>query len=276
MPGPRVHGSGNGPVVPLSRRELRRTAPGAQFGPMYEFLNNFTLRDTTLFEDDFTNVTLDATNDYFVAAGASSTTWAILNSATVAGADGLLRGVVGGTAATSGLQLFRPVCYSGDKNCGIEAYFQTSIITQKRFEIGFVNAMPSVNTLITNSVSSSPSFNTVTDAAVAVFDKGAATVTSGLYTLNSDGATAQRAVFTSQVLAVSTFIHVRVEVKTDSAFLWVNGALVASITGADASGAIEGGTALVPCFMSAKSADTNACNLDIDYVRVYGDRVTQA
>ena len=132
-----------------------------------------------------------------------------------------------------------------------------------------------MNTAIVNSLAT-PTFNTVTDAAVCVFDKGASTVTMGLYCLNSDGATGAKAAFTAQALAVSTFTHVRVEIKTDSAFCWVNGQLVASITGAGSGGAIEGGTPLVPCFMSELQADTNTRNVDIDYVRAWSDRATQA
>ncbi|MGH8360891.1 MAG: hypothetical protein ACRESF_25675, partial [Pseudomonas sp.] len=256
------------PGVPLSRRELRKKM---SHNPFFEWLDNYNLRDVTFFKDDFDNVALNTTNDWNVSVGAGATTWAVL----AGGENGLLRGVHGGTAATSGLQLSRPATLTGDRFCGMECYFQTSNVTAKRIEIGFVDVVTAVNTTIVNNLTT-PTFNAGPgDAAVYVFDNTAATNTMGLYCLNSDGATAAKAAFTAQLPVISTFVHVRVEVKTDSAWLWVNGQQVASITGVGAAGAIEGGTKLLPIF-NAKSGDTNTGNIDIDYVHVYADRVTQA
>lgn len=274
MPGAMVNGGGTGPVVPQSRRELRKNFPGAEFSPHYQFLDNLSLRDVVYFFDDFDELVLDTTNRWSVGAGASATTWAILQTASVAGQDGMLRGVSGSTAATSALQLFRPVMFKGDNFCGMEVYWKSSVLVNKRVEIGFANAAPAINTTIINNITT-PTFNTVTDAAVYMFDNASATNTMGLYTLNSDGATAAKTAFTRQLPTVNVYTHVRLEIKTDSAWLWVNGDMVASLTGADASGAIEGGTALLP-IISIKSADTVQGNFDVDFFKTTADRLNQA
>ena len=267
MPGSRVVPQ---PGFPLSRRELRKVF---QFGPEYDFLDHYALRDVQHFKDDFDGKALDTTNDYSVAAGATATTWAMLSG----GENGLLRGISGTTAATSGLQLSRPGVFKSAENIGIEVYFVPSVVTETRFEIGFVNSLPAVNTTIVNSLTT-PTLNTATDAALYVFDNASSTNTSELVTVSSvsSGQANKQVCSPSQLPTAATFQHVRLECKGNNAFLWVNGKLVAQQTGTGASSAINPATAVLPVFMSHKKSDTTTSNIDIDYVRVYSDRLNQA
>lgn len=271
MPGSRIVPS---PGVPLSRRQLRKAFPGAGYGPMYDFLDNIAIRDVEMFEDDFNGKALNTTNDYSVAAGSTATTWAIVSG----GQNGLVRGISGTTAATSGLQLYRPGAnFLSAQNIGIEVYFLSSVVTETRFEIGFVNALPSVNTTIVNSLST-PSFNTVTDGCVYCFDDHSSTVTSELVTVSSVSSGQANKVTASpaNAMVAATFQHVRLELKGNNAFLWLNGFLVAQQTGTGASSAVNPATGLIPVIMSHLKSNTTTSNIDIDYVRVWSDRLNQA
>jgi hypothetical protein len=249
------------PGYPLSEVELRKTR---QYGPMYDLLQYGMLRNAYDFRDDFDGVALNTTNDWTVSVGAGATTWAVL----AGGENGILRGVHGGTAATSGLQLSRPAIFKGSRNIGIEVILTPSNITEKRIEIGFANVVTAVNTTIVNSLTV-PSFTTVTDCALYVYDHTGSTTTTGLYTLHSTAATATKTAFSPTAVPVAaTAFHVRLEVHGAIAYLWVNSILVA--TGPALS--MLGTTAVLP-IINCKSSDTNTGNVDIDYVHAYAGRL---
>lgn len=241
---------------PLGRSELRKSMGR---GPLRDYLD-FSSRDVVHYFHDFGETTF-LTNPWTVAAGATATTWAI----TVA-ENGLLRGVSGTTAATSGLQLMSPAFFFGDRNCGCEVRYKLSAITEVRTEIGFVDAAPAVNTSIVNNLST-PTFNTAAEAAIYLFDDASSVVTSGLYTDGSGAIAAAKTATTTGRPTAATFTTVRVQVIGDTVTCWVDGALLVE----GSAQAIEGGTALRFVF-SQKTSNTASKNIDIDYVRMWQDR----
>ena len=272
MPGSQVYGSGNGPTYPLSRRELRKVYQTGQFGASYQFQDFDASRDVEVFFEDFGGAALDATNDFTVpTCGASATTWAVLSG----GQNGRLRGIIGATSATSALQLARPTNFLSAQNVGMEVFWYPSATLNNRFEIGFVNALPAINTTIVNSLTT-PTFNTVTDGCVYVYDDTAPT--NALYTISSVASGVAHKVVCSplNLPVAATVQHVRLEIKSNNCFLWLNGQLVASQTGSGATSACNPTTLLLPCFMSVKNSSTTAGNVDIDYVRVWSDRLVQS
>src|ERR1051326_922707 len=131
---------------PLSVGELKKNVLR---GPLFSFLKYQASRDTLTFFDDFFLKALDATNLYTIATGSTATAFA--PSQTLE--DGVLRGVSGTTAATSGLQVSLPATvFTGSRNAGCEIRWQTSVVTETRIEMGFVDAFPAVNTTLVNSL----------------------------------------------------------------------------------------------------------------------------
>lgn len=211
---------------------------------------------------DFNVKALDTTNQWTVAAGATATTWAVRGEA-----GGWIRGVSGTTAATSGLQLSIPTSYwMGTSNCGIAFRWRPSVITETRFEMGFVNALPSVNTTVVNSLAT-PTFNTTATAAMYVFDHTGSTTTAGLYT-DGSGVAAQKAAVTTGLPVAATSHFVAIEVIGQTVLLWVGDSPtpVASLTGA-----VTAADALIPAF-SHKKSNTTTSNVDIDTIWVWGGR----
>lgn len=243
---------------PLSREELRKTMGGKS--ALYEFLNHYALKSTVFFKDDFTGKALNTTNDWTVDAGATATTWAL-----TAGPGGFVRGVTGTTAATSGLQLIYPLLQlSGDKNAGVLFRWRTSDITELRFECGLVNALPSVNTPVVNSMAT-PTFNTTAQAAVWLYNHTGTTTTMGLYGIGSDKA-ANKTASTTGAPVNDTWQYVRIQTLTDKAFVFINDAqkAVAGVT-------IQGGDALYLA-VSVKNNSTTSQNVDLDLVAAWADR----
>jgi len=249
----------------FSRANLRKVMGKAN--PLFEFLDFHALRDVSFEKFDFNIKALDTTNVWTVAAGASSTTWAVR-----AEAGGWIRGVIGATAATSGLQLSIPTKYwSGDANAGMACLFRASNITEKRIEIGFVDALPSVNTTVVNSLTT-PSYNTATDAAMFVYDHTGTTTTMGLYTAGT-GFTAAKQAFTTPAPTVAGVYFVAIQLIGNRAYLWCKDA--ANPTAQASSGTtdyIEGGNGVIPV-VSLKSADTNTGNFDIDFLATWSGRI---
>ena len=254
MPGARAYPT-NG--FPLSKAELAKTLDLGN--PVYEFLEHYAKRDVVFFFDDFGQKALNTTNDWSVAAGNTATTWA-----RVAGTSGLLRGVAGTTAATSGLQIYGAnKDWNGTLNSGMEIRFRDSVILEGRLEMGFVDALAAVNTNLVNSMST-PTFNTVATAALFMYDHTGSTITQGLYT-DGSGVSAQKTAITSGLTA-ATFTTVRIQIIGQTVHLWIDGTFMTSLT----SG-ITAADTMVPCFAS-KSSDTTDRNINIDFIGVWSDR----
>lgn len=257
MPSPNYPLAGN----TLTNLELRKRL-GAK-GPLYEFLSPFALGSTVNFFDDFALAALDLSSWTIPAAGATATTWAITLAA-----SGLLRGITGTTAATSGLKMNTPAVWLPTSNMGCEVRYRTSDITENRIEIGFVNAMPTINVNMVNSLVT-PTFTTTVDAALFVYDNASAATTSGLYTVDSTAVTgiAQKVLTTTNRPVNATFQTIRLTLQGAIASLWVDGVKLAVL-----SAAIKP-AATCQFVISTKASSTTSQNLDIDYVRVWEDRV---
>lgn len=244
---------------PFSMAQLRRAQAK---GPLTDFLRFQALADVVYQWDDFYSKALDTTNMYTVAAGASATAFAI--SAAVE--DGAIRGVSGATAATSGLQFSMPsTVLTGARNAGMEIRFRTSVVTETRLEMGFVDALPAVNTSLVNSLAT-PTFNTVAKGALYVFDNASAVDTSGLYMIGS-GVSASKVAVTAPLPAADVYTTVRLQLNGQYVRMWVDGTLVAAPTavGLTAADALK-------FVFSHKKSDTTTSNIDIDYLAVWKDR----
>ncbi len=243
----------------LSESELRKFL---SHGPKFSYLR-FMSVDCVHFFDDFLVDTINLDN-YVVDAGATATAFAHS-----AASGGIIRGVHGTTAATSGLRLLTPAIWLGDNNCGMEIRYRLSVITEQRLEIGFGNAIPAVNTSVVNSLTT-PTFNTLANGVVYVYDNASAVTTSGFYS-DGTGATAAAAkvATTTNRPVADTYQTVRIQTfgNNNMAGLWVDGQLLV----ATSTVLHEGGTSNI-FFVDAKRSDTTDCNLDIDYIRIWQQR----
>lgn len=251
---------GNRNPFPLSDAFLRRFTTD---GYKQDYLKARAGRSRSFEVYDFNVKALDTTNLWTVAAGATATTWAVR-----AEAGGWIRGVGGTTAATSGLQLSRPTAYmTGAAKCGMAIIYRLSAITEVRFEAGLVNALPSVNTTIVNSLTT-PTFNTTASAALWVFDHTSSTTTSGLYA-DGSGVAASRVATSTNRPAVDTVHFVAIEVDGQKISLWTGdsnqpvAAMSAGITAADG---------LIPV-VSFKKSNTTDMNVDIDAIFTWSGRL---
>jgi hypothetical protein len=252
---------------PLSERELKRFK---QRDAEYEFLRYLTT-DRRHFFEDFGSPVADGfvaeTNIghlIYTTPGATTTGFAH-----VAHADGVIRGVSGTTAATSGLKIATPVEYYGDQMCGMEVRYRTSVITEERIEMGFASTSPSINTKYVNSMAT-PTFNTTANAALDLYDHATATTTSGLYTIGTAITAAKTATTTNRPVA-DTWQTIRIQVVTNHVYVWVDGIpLVKHNT--SGTNYIEGGTAAAWVFSVVRS-DTTDANQELDYVRTWQNRL---
>lgn len=245
---------------PLSLKVLRKFTGK---GPRHDFLATLASRNYAVEKFDFNIKALDTTNQWTVAAGATATTWAVRGEA-----GGWIRGVSGTTAATSGLQLSIPTSYfTGAAVAGMAIRWRTSVITETRFEMGFVNALPSVNTTVVNSLAT-PTFNTTATAALFVFDHTGSTTTAGLYT-DGSAVAAQKTAVTTNLPTADTSHFAAVEVNSTGVMLWLGDA---EQPVAVHSGAVTAADALLPV-VSHKKSNTTTSNVDIDTIWLWSGRV---
>lgn len=252
---------GNDSPFPLSDAFITRFKPSR--GYEVDFLKARASRSRAFEVFDFNVKALDTTNIWTVAAGATATTWAVRGEA-----GGWIRGISGTTAATSGLQLSIPTSYfTGAATCGMAVIYRLSVITETRVEMGFVNALPAVNTSIVNSLAT-PTFNTAATAALFAFDHTGSTTTAGLYT-DGSAVAAQKAAVTTNLPAAATTHFAAIEVNSQVVTMWLGDASqpVASLTGA-----VTAADALIPV-ISHKKSDTTTSNVDIDTIFLWSGRV---
>jgi hypothetical protein len=233
-------------------------------GKRFDALRMLMLRDWggTNPVNDFLVKAFDTTNFWSVANGAGATTWAIL-----AEIGGFIRGVTGATAATSGLQLQYAAqkYYKGQYGALLHCLLKISAITEIRVEIGFVDALPAVNTTIVNSLAT-PTFNTTASGAVFVFDNASSVITMGLYGIGT-GVAANKAAVTAPAVAVDTLYSVTVLLLNGKALLFLGDADVPC-----ASVNIKNSDGLIPV-VSVKGSDTNSKNVDIDLFQPISGRL---
>lgn len=248
-------------AFPLSEKQLRKMGG---LGYRFDFLKMLAVRDTALQVSDFDIKALDTTNQWTVAAGATATTWAVR-----AEAGGWIRGVLGTTAATSGLQISKPQKYwTPSAGAGVAILYRPSAITEIRLEMGFADALPAVNTNIVNSLTT-PTFNTVASGAVFAFDHTGSTTTSGLYTIGTSGAAAAKVATTTRRPVAATPHFVAIEMVGTTAWLYcgdddgITATAIAGVTAADG---------MIP-FLSCKKSDTTASNVDIDMIATWSGRL---
>jgi hypothetical protein len=241
---------------PLSDAELNKVKAD---GVLRRFLELYASSSRVRHFDDFLVDTINL-DHYAVAAGATATTWAVNVQE-----NGVIRGVTGTTAATSGLQVITPKIYYGDRNCGFEIRLKSDVVEDIRVELGFVNALPSVNTTVVNSLAT-PSFNTSVDTAMYVYDEDTDVVTMGLYGQGNATPADNKTAFTTNALVAETYSRVRLQLVGNDGFLWVDGQLVAS-----KASLTEGGNAQAFA-VSIKNDSTTTQNVDIDYIHIWQDR----
>ncbi len=243
----------------LSEAEIRK-AMGK--GPGFEFLA-LGARDSVHFFDDFLGDTINLDN-YVLATGATATAFAHS-----AHASGMIRGALGTTAATSGLQIYTPAMWYGDQNCRMEMRLRTSSILELRVEAGFASTLPAVNTTIVNSMAT-PTFNTTANGSIYLYNETGGTTTTGLYTIGTAISAAKTATTTNRYVA-DTFLTLRMACLTNRVKVWIDGVeLVSHDTGT--TNYVEGGTAM-SAVVSLKANSTTDSNIDIDYIRIVQDRL---
>ncbi len=245
---------------PLSELELRKYMGN---GPRFEFLRFFA-RDRIHIFDDFTQPVIATDNWTYTAPGATAT--GFVHSPHQ---SGIIRGVSGTTAATSGLKITTPAMWYGDQFAGMEMRLRTSVITETRIEAGFAATSPTINTKYINSLAT-PTFNTTANGALYVYDNASATTTTGLYTIGT-AITAAKTATTAQRFVADTFLTVRIQLVIDQVYCWVNGQLMVKHN-VGTTQYIEGGTAN-SLVLSIVRSDTTTANNDVDYIRVWQARL---
>jgi hypothetical protein len=250
---------------PLSEAELRLKMGN---NPLFEWLRFYSRDRIHFFEDFLTTAagteSTDLLDQFTTATGATATVFTH-----AAHQSGIINGVSGTTAATSGLQLYTPAIWSGDLYAGCEVRLRTSVITEQELSVGFASTLPAVNTNVINSLAT-PTFNTTANGAMYVQNHATATTTSGLYTIGT-AITAAKTATTTHRLVADTFSTIRIQLVVNQVFMWINGQLVVSHNTAGTN-YIEGGT-LASFFISSKRSDTTDSTVHVDYIRLWQARL---
>lgn len=246
----------------LTESELRRFKG---LGPMFDFLRFHSLSCVRLF-DDYMVDTLNA--DYLaITAGATATTFAHS-----ANSNGMIRGALGTTAATSGLLAVTPAVWYGDYDCGMMIRFRVSDLDELTVEAGFVDAgHAAVDTLQVNSLTT-PTFNgTIADVALWLYDDSSTTRTSGLYTDGTTVAAATKTAGSVSAPVADTWKTVGIQISGNYVAAFEGNLDAMKLVAQPSAAAIEGGSAL-KFFFDFLSGDTNDTNVDIDFIHVWQQR----
>lgn len=263
---------GNSSPFPLSVRNLDQRVGNAR---IKDFLNMRADRDYALERHDFNrSITADVTNTWTVANGGTATTWAAL-----AAAGGWIRGITGTTTASAGLQMYQPTKYwTGTSGAGCAFLYKATVVEGLTIEMGFVDALPSINSTVVNNATT-PTFNTSVDVAMFLYQHTSGNSTAapdrvGLYTNNSSAATAQKSVQTIATLGAApgpvaaTEHFVAIELVGTTVMCWIGGQdeplkLTSAITAANG---------VLP-FFSVKGANSTSKNVDIDTIWTWSGRL---
>ena len=122
-----------------------------------------------------------------------------------------------------------------------------------------------MNTTCVNSLAT-PTFNTVAQGALYVYNHTGSTTTTGAYLIGSDVAASKVATTTNRPVN-AVYQTVRIHLINDSAFLFVDGKLLVSAT----TQVVQGGDAL-KFAVSIKNNSTTSQNIDIDRIELWADR----
>lgn len=257
--------------------EMLKRVPGAasDHDELYQYLKRFATADRVYRIDDFDRKAIDSTNLWSVANGGGA---GVASFATNVQNNGVVRATTGtANDATASASLIGQLNKYGDLNAGLEVRFkfETSIAALK-FEVGFIDAVPGSNA---GGVTDEDTPTLVAgDAALVSLDTSETYTKLGFYTKGSTAS--QNAARTSLSgipgltsgtdIIISTYLTVRIQLLTNYAYCWVNGALVASHD-TQAAGHVEGGVALAPwVYVAANSATSKS--MDVDYVEYWQDR----
>lgn len=245
---------GNDSPFPLHDNQIRKWS---QRGYMMDFLKARASRSRSFECHDFnTSVTAAITNVWTVAAGATATTWAAL-----AEPGGWIRGVTGASVATGSLQIQAPQKYwNGTSGAGFATLIRLSAVTNVRVEMGFAEVLPAINVLAVNTASQA--FNSMTTAAVYLYDNGvsASTTVTGLYTVGATVAYSAVATTTNRFDSAAT-MFVALEIDGSTAKLWLGDE---SQPAAVKHSALEAASTLLPFIMVKTQAASK--NVDIDTI----------
>lgn len=255
---------------PVSDAFLRRfTGKGAR----YEHMAMRAGRNRSFDAYDFNIKALDTTNTWTVAAGGTATTWTVRPEA-----GGWIRGVTGATTASAGLQISIPQKYwTGASNAGVAFLWRSDVVQGVTYEMGFVDALPSINTTVINNATT-PTYNTAADVAMFLYhhagNSTAAPDRVGLYVNNSSAGTAQKSVLTVSTLgdkpgpAAATEHFVALEVIGTTVYCWIGDSTAPLML----TNAVTAANGMIP-FFSVKGNNSTSKNIDLDAIFTWSGRL---
>lgn len=263
---------GSDSPFPLSDAFLTRGWPSK--GYQQDFLKARASRSRSFEAYDFNIKALDTTNQWTVAAGGTATTWAVR-----AEAGGWIRGVTGTTTASAALQISIPQKYwTGTANAGVAFLWRPDVVQGVTYEMGFVDALPAINTTVINADTAAPTFNTSVDVAMLLYrhtgNATAAPDSVGLYAANSSAATTQRSLQTVATLgakpgpAAATEYFVAIELQGANVLCWM-GDLSAPLV---LNNGITAANGVLP-FFAVKGNNSTSKNADIDAIFTWSGRL---
>jgi hypothetical protein len=244
---------------PLSRVELSKMGG---VGPLYRFLEKYATRDVVRMFDDFTGDTINL--DLYALANSGGAGAA--NFATQVLANGVVRGATG-TTDNGSISLVGPIIYSGANNAGMEVRLKVDVVTGYNLEVGFIDAVPGSNASGVSDVDTPTA--AFADGAVLQIDTDQTLQTLAFVTKGA-AVTIQATTLTTPitVLTAATYVTVRIQTVGQKVYLWVNGTLVPHAVTVNH---ITAATLLAP-WIYARTRDTTAKLVDLDYVDLWADR----
>lgn len=295
-------------VTPLSgyvwsSAELRKGA--GQRGPFFNYIDKrLSIADRAFRFDDFDNKTIDTTL-WAVTTGAAATIAAIFvpGGTTMAGVGHGFARMAGtsGASPTGCSSLYGPLEFFGTQNAGVEIRFRQAsgdTVLSAQFEFGFVDAggvtaavsdidTPAATATVCALFAIDPT-QTLTSAGFVTKGGASGTGTGSMSAKvtplrfvpgmlpTSSGTTTATGIY----LNPGTFCTVRIELRNNTAFCFVNGQSVAqhnSLTNEATGNPNRGGyvmptRALAP-WVFVKDVLGGISNIDIDYIVAWQDRV---
>lgn len=261
---------GNLNPFPLSDKFIESTG---MRGRKFDLLSFRASRNLSLECDDFNYKAINTTHTYTACSGGTATAWAVQ-----AAAGGWIMGDTGVTTACAALQLYRPTKYwTGSAKAGMAVLWKSDVVEGVTVEIGFVDALPAINTTVINNATT-PTFNTSVDVAMFLYQHtGNATAAPnrvGLYAANSSAATAQKSVVTIGAVggapgpAAATEHFVAIELIGTTVYCWIgDGGVPLKLTSA-----ITAANGVIP-FISVKGANSTAKQVSIDAIWTWSGRL---
>ena len=260
--------TGNGPQPSNKRFVEKLGTPKGVLAAMYP-----QFRDAVVYiEDDFIEDTLSTTRWNLATDGADAAAFAWSS-----GAGGRLLGNTG-TTDNGYLAINGDVIWLGDKNCGMAIRWQTDIVTNHTFEIGFTDALSDETLPAVTNVDTPATGNGATDVAVVHLDTDQ-TLTTAAFVGESTGTA-----YAAQKVNLGTWAPTAAKWYTTVVQLSGDNAFTATFNTDDAQNpvlqagtdkglrlALEGGTLVRPHFLYGTRSTAAKAPL-IDFIRVWQDR----